>query len=96
MFCRSLLPDDSRRCFARNSVIEYVPVPITDIILMKITEKDRMEKVQLLMNKVLHSISFEFIVLFSSCSSTLFATEIINVKPIFLLLILSLSLQPLI
>jgi hypothetical protein len=37
----------------RNSVIEYLPVPITDIILMKTTEKERMEKLQFLMNKVI-------------------------------------------
>jgi hypothetical protein len=36
----------------RNSTIQYLPVPITDIIQMKITEKDRMEKVQILINKV--------------------------------------------
>jgi len=36
----------------RNSTIQYLPVPITDILQMKITEKDRMEKVPILMNKV--------------------------------------------
>ncbi len=36
----------------RNSIIEYLPVPIMDIILMKTTEKERMEKLQFLMNKV--------------------------------------------
>ncbi|CAF0821938.1 unnamed protein product [Adineta ricciae] len=35
-----------------NYTIQYLPIPITDIILMKITEKDRMEKVQSLMNKL--------------------------------------------
>ncbi|CAF0852401.1 unnamed protein product [Adineta ricciae] len=35
----------------RNSIIQYLPVPITDIIQMK-TERDRMEKLQYLMNKL--------------------------------------------
>jgi hypothetical protein len=42
----------------RNSTIQYLPVPITDIIQMKITEKDRMEKVQILINKVKNWIEF--------------------------------------
>jgi hypothetical protein len=37
----------------RNYVLQYLPVPITDIILMRTTEKDRMEKLQVLMNKVI-------------------------------------------
>lgn len=39
--------------FYRNYVIQYLPVPITDIILMKTSEKERMEKLQFLMSKVL-------------------------------------------
>ncbi|CAF1492183.1 unnamed protein product, partial [Adineta steineri] len=35
-----------------NHAIQYLPIPITDIILMKTTEKDRMEKLQMLMNKL--------------------------------------------
>jgi len=35
-----------------NTTIQYFPVPITDIILMKITEKDRMEKVQNLISRL--------------------------------------------
>jgi len=37
----------------RNYTIQYLPIPIIDIIQMKITEKDRMEKVQTLINKVI-------------------------------------------
>ncbi|CAF1333578.1 unnamed protein product [Adineta steineri] len=36
----------------KNHAIQYLPIPITDIILMKTTEKDRMEKLQMLMNKL--------------------------------------------
>lgn len=35
-----------------NSVIEYLPVPIFDIVAMKTTEKERIEKLQQLMNKL--------------------------------------------
>ena len=42
----------TRTVYSRNSVIQYFPVPITDIILMKTTEKDRMEKLQQLISKV--------------------------------------------
>ncbi|CAF4467038.1 unnamed protein product, partial [Rotaria magnacalcarata] len=35
-----------------NNVIQYLPVPITDIILMKTSEKERMEKLQSLMVKL--------------------------------------------
>jgi hypothetical protein len=49
----------------RNYTIQYLPIPITDIIQMKITEKDRMEKVQTLINKVIeYSINFQL----NSCS----------------------------
>lgn len=37
---------------SRNYSIKYLPVPILDIIQMKITEKDRLEKIQYLINKV--------------------------------------------
>jgi hypothetical protein len=37
----------------RNYTIQYLPVPIIDIVAMKITERDRMEKVQILINKVI-------------------------------------------
>jgi hypothetical protein len=51
-----LIVDSNKNLFLysqfRNSVIEYLPVPITDIILMKTTEKERMEKLQYSMNKV--------------------------------------------
>ena len=39
-------------CFTRNFTIHYLPVPIIDLIQMKITEKDRLEKAQNLINKV--------------------------------------------
>jgi hypothetical protein len=49
----------------RNYTIQYLPIPITDIIQMKITEKDRMEKVQTLITKVIeYSINFQL----NSCS----------------------------
>ncbi|UJR27563.1 hypothetical protein I4U23_008845 [Adineta vaga] len=44
--------EDIVNAMDQNYSIQYLPIPITDIILMKITEKDRMEKVQSLMNKL--------------------------------------------
>jgi predicted solute-binding protein len=38
---------------SRNVAIQYLPMPMTDIIIMRTTEKERMEKLQQLMNKVI-------------------------------------------
>ncbi|CAF3056472.1 unnamed protein product [Rotaria socialis] len=55
-FDRNLLSfnsfEDIVNAMEENYTIQYLPIPITDIILMKITEKDRMEKIQILMNKL--------------------------------------------
>lgn len=82
----------------RNSVIEYVPIPITDIVLMKITEKDRMEKLQSLINKVNDLVCLIALILFFSPRFSLicFAIEIINVRRLSHHLILSMLQQPLI
>ena len=44
----------------RNYAIEYLPVPITDIILMRMTDKERQEKVPFLINKVIIHNRIEF------------------------------------
>ncbi|CAF4915409.1 unnamed protein product, partial [Rotaria sp. Silwood1] len=44
--------EDIVNAMEENYVIQYLPVPITDIILMKTSEKDRMEKLQFLMTKL--------------------------------------------
>ncbi|CAF3341597.1 unnamed protein product [Rotaria sp. Silwood1] len=55
-FDRNLLSlnsfEDIVNAMEENNTIQYLPIPITDIILMKINEKDRMEKIQILMNKL--------------------------------------------
>ncbi|CAF1992841.1 unnamed protein product [Rotaria magnacalcarata] len=44
--------EDIVNALQENNVIQYLPVPITDIILMKTSEKERMEKLQSLMVKL--------------------------------------------
>ncbi|CAF0872120.1 unnamed protein product [Adineta steineri] len=55
-FDRNLLSlnsfEDIVNAMEENHTIQYFHIPITDIILMKTTEKERMEKVQILMNKL--------------------------------------------
>ncbi|CAF0976859.1 unnamed protein product [Rotaria sordida] len=55
-FDRNLLSlnsfEDIVNAMEENYTIQYLPIPIADIILMKINEKDRMEKIQILMNKL--------------------------------------------
>ncbi|CAF3836161.1 unnamed protein product [Rotaria sordida] len=44
--------EDIVNAMEENYVIQYLPVPMTDIILMKTSEKERMEKLQFLINKL--------------------------------------------
>jgi amino acid transporter len=67
---------------SRNYTIQYLPIPISDIIVMKITERDRIEKVQILTNKVISNIVSFFLYFVLIISSIPYVQEINREKRI--------------